>query len=996
MMVALHAVDARTREALRAIAEPAGGYAGWKLLYDEALDGFALFPEALADPGRAYPSAGRRGGGPGVGSRRRRAAVRPGEVRREALRRRRGEGRVRRRRAPPAAGADGPGFRPRPDERARRGASSGSAASTTAIGPGGRTLPEQRARIRTTSRTSRGFLTLADGWRDRPSGRGRTLAGGARGSRFPADEAELSRAPRRRGREARTSPDELLEQLLRRDVAGAPRGSVPAAKQFIVVSSLVEGEARPRRPRHDPPPLPRASSGSTRSYAPLEDLPLDDPAIVRKYLFTLDRLDTQRDRPRRRAPRRPVPGVRRAPLGALPERVASRRDGPGALPRAPRRPPLRDAEGRGSAAGFADFDRWLQPGAPRGAPRGGGAVPREDAHGGARRDPEDEGPQPARTADGLVAAALAGWRPPADVRLEGRLATVYDPTADGAAPPARLRRDPGARAARDPRGGGCAAREGPPAPHAQGTPTGIRTALVALLEGLAGDASRTGTRTRGSARPRAGPARVLESSRPPPPDDVLAVAGGGARAPRRPAGRADARGPGGPRLFVERPRSGRPRLHRRPLREAALASRGRDGRGRRSIPLRDGPHRDAGGRGAPPSGRVLLRASRTPLGLLHAEGLVYDARSFIANDEQIRAGLVAPVAHVTPARLDDDALRFVALACRASEQLRGGARQAFRTPTGSTPGARSPGTSSRRRAGTGWSAGRPGTSATHLTPSDLFRIGRRLALRADAAMPRVPAAARGARGVGPARLPLRRGRSVRAGRRARVRGPSHWAGRSRLADVDLPSYERLSEYRLPQLFADRLYDLKIAARGPSSRRGTRPRSSRSSSSPPSTGSSGGRGWPSPSTGVPLADDGRGPRDGGPRRGARARRSRPAGSRGGGGRGRGEDGSVRGRGGRRRPSRASPGRAAPGRGRVPRSGSSPRDRTTSWSATRRSRSVRPASSRATSSSLASTAAPPGDLAAEPWTFVWNAGERAEAAQPRRPSSVATAARRPSPA
>ena len=41
--------------------------------------------------------------------------------------------------------------------------------------------------------------------------------------------------------------------------------------------------------------------------------------------------------------------------------------------------------------------------------------------------------------------------------------------------------------------------------------------------------------------------------------------------------------------------------------------------------------------------------------------------------------------------------------------------------------------------------------------------------------------------------------------------PLAWAGRNRLVDMDLPSYERLSEYRLPHFFADRLYDLKIAA-----------------------------------------------------------------------------------------------------------------------------------------------------------------------------------------
>ncbi|HEV8268792.1 MAG TPA: hypothetical protein VGR00_11175, partial [Thermoanaerobaculia bacterium] len=50
------------------------------------------------------------------------------------------------------------------------------------------------------------------------------------------------------------------------------------------------------------------------------------------------------------------------------------------------------------------------------------------------------------------------------------------------------------------------------------------------------------------------------------------------------------------------------------------------------------------------------------LGLLHAEQLVYRPGASIPNEE-IRMGLIAPVARLSVARLDDDALRLVAASC---------------------------------------------------------------------------------------------------------------------------------------------------------------------------------------------------------------------------------------------------------------------------------------------------------------------------------------------
>ena len=97
-----------------------------------------------------------------------------------------------------------------------------------------------------------------------------------------------------------------------------------------------------------------------------------------------------------------------------------------------------------------------------------------------------------------------------------------------------------------------------------------------------------------------------------------------------------------------------------------------------------------------------------------------------------------------------------------------------------------------------------------LSPSDAYRIGRRIvsADPATTSLPSVPAAAEARR--------LREHLVVRYGeagaeRRLAQFGPRAiaYAGRSRLVDMDLPAYERLATYRMPQILSDRLYDLKI-------------------------------------------------------------------------------------------------------------------------------------------------------------------------------------------
>ncbi|HEX9305324.1 MAG TPA: hypothetical protein VGA31_12805 [Thermoanaerobaculia bacterium] len=200
------------------------------------------------------------------------------------------------------------------------------------------------------------------------------------------------------------------------------------------------------------------------------------------------------------------------------------------------------------------------------------------------------------------------------------------------------------------------------------------------------------------------------------------------------------------------------------------------------------------------------------LGLLHAEQISYNPGAFIGN-EQIRSGLVGPVRRMSPARLDDDAMAFVAAACRAAEELavtlaQKDERERFRSwrdlARDLVPRSR---LARLAKLGPGEASGE--ALAGELSPTDLYRIGRRIAL--GSATSSASGAARDAK----AALLRLREKFGEAGARERLAefGPQAvaYAGRLRLTDLDLPSYERLADYRTPQLFSDRLYDLKIAA-----------------------------------------------------------------------------------------------------------------------------------------------------------------------------------------
>ena len=200
------------------------------------------------------------------------------------------------------------------------------------------------------------------------------------------------------------------------------------------------------------------------------------------------------------------------------------------------------------------------------------------------------------------------------------------------------------------------------------------------------------------------------------------------------------------------------------------------------------------------------------LGLLHAEQIPYNPGAFIGN-EQIRSGLVGPVRRMSPARVDDDAMAFVAASCRAAEELavtlaQKDERERFRLWRGLArdlvPRSR---LARLAKLGPGEASGE--ALAEELSPTDLYRIGRRIALG------RAPSSASGAAREAKAALESLREKFGEAGARERLAEFGSqavaYAGRLRLTDLDLPSYERLAAYRTPQLFSDRLYDLKISA-----------------------------------------------------------------------------------------------------------------------------------------------------------------------------------------
>lgn len=798
MLVALHGLDARTREEVRSLGGATGGYGGWRLLYDEALDGLALYPEGLEVRGGRIVLPG----GPDADAAWEEVVGAPPAEPARFLPRFFGSGGGK-----PAYVADA--LRQLPEATARAfvlGRDGGGEKGVErfrvlydAVGQSGRGIGRAQ-------RDPYDFTQLA--WFLGPPAEGDvSLPGGialwreaVRTSRFPADEAALALVLEEAAG-SEDDPVESLARLLGRQVEGAVL-DVPAQKILVFVSGLV----RSRPVLADPGTLVLLARGLERflpAWAPLEDLPLDDPATVRRYLFTLNRLDTNGTG--REAELRAGLFLTSTDLlaafcrsGSLPDEKAR-----GLFRSLLELPLFADAK-TGPAAGFAGFDRWLHGELLAALRDEETRFLRRDGREPRPFDPEYDGPRPAPTADGLVAAALAGWQPPAVFAWRGGT-YEYDATADGVArrrafaqtqehvplealAEAAVQKEKALASARD------------------GDAPATREAVGLLLERLA--AIPPGREADERVRLVSAGARfVFAMLQPATRESVLPVLEEG-------LGRLDA-------LRAERTLEALV-VHvysSNVLDPSDLAFTDPLFVKRHSLSW-GGPRGGAGGSPFGPArvekaaegGVQHLAGSFSGLGdvlgLQHAEGLVYDARSYIAND-RVRAGLVAPVLYATPARFDDDAFRFVDLACRATGQLAEALAErpeAERHETWSAL-ARDLVPASRRN---GLAAGGRVEAEASLSPSDLFRIGRRLALGAGIGAPEVPAA-REARETWE-RLVARRGAAGAAARVAEL-GPRPWAwaGRSRLADLEMPSYERLSEYRMPHLFADRLHDLKISA-----------------------------------------------------------------------------------------------------------------------------------------------------------------------------------------
>lgn len=794
MLVALHGVDAGTREELRAFVGAPGGYAGWKLLFDDGLDGFSFSPDALEMKGGKLLLPG----GDAAAAAWEAVVGAPPSEKEEFVRRFFGgsSGKA-------AYVADA--LRPLPPEAAR--------AFVVGKTPGGEPTAERFERLygaigkvgRSYGASQRDswdlahlapFLASREGEIAVPGGAAAWLEA-LDDDDFPADEAGLARllaaAAARKG-----GVDELLVELLGGEVDG-PGGNVPAAKPFVVVS----GFAKAHPVLDDPGTVLLLVRGVERflsGYAILEDLPLEEPVTVRRYLFTLHRLDTNgTDRPAElRA------GLFQASvelLGALRRSGALSGTKARELFAALLDQPLFARAGTAPEAGIADFHRWLFGGLVS-------ALREEEARFLASRgapvepwEADEEGPRPAKTPDDLLATALEGFRAPAPVSYRGG-EWQYDATAAGAS-----RRRAFASTQEHVGLAGLEAavpeRERALALARKGDTEATRGSVEALLADLgAVPVGREADERVGAVA--AGARYVLGQLQSATKEDALSLLEAGL--PRFDALRAERTLEA---LVVHVYSSGVLDPGDLPFADALLVERHGLSWAPRPAGASSTPFETA--RLEPKGETSVLRLAGAfagiaePLGLLHAEGLVYDAESFIAND-RVRSGLVSPSVSVAFARIDDDLLRFVDLACRAAEQLppalAGRPEPERRAAWSALARDLVPAARRNRLAEDGAVAGE------WLAPSDLLRVGRRLALAPPAGLPEVPGAAEAR--VAWERLVARHGA---AGARERLGElgprPASQAGRFRLVDVDLPSYERLAEYRLPHLFSDRLYDLKV-------------------------------------------------------------------------------------------------------------------------------------------------------------------------------------------
>jgi hypothetical protein len=808
LLVTLHSLDPETRAGLRAIARSGKG----SVLRDEdVLDHLARFPGALALSGDQFVLPGGRDAEPlwaevfGV------APSKPAAFLRALFEKDSGRG---------AYFVEVLQQLPEPVTRALL-------RSADRIRALYRAIEETRRAVDLSRRDTYDFAHLARFLRTSPSGEIALLPVGLDGETFPKGESELAGIVAHGARHP-VPPEEALARLVRGDVGAGPDGA-RAARRFLVVSSLIDG----RPALEDPGVVTLLLRGADRfgsAYALLEDAPFQEPAIARRYLFTLDRLD--RRKPSResevaaalfQAGSELAAASYRA--GTLPDREA--RDVFSALLGLPlfSRPDV--AAAKGERGLFVWLSSKLLPALDAGERAPTARTPPADAAAG--RSEEEDPPEaekeagaapgePAEAVDessmderltrGLVgspSAAVFEWSgghyrfdPASDeilrrrkFREKQRLATLEDLQAIHGA------------------------RDALVAAAARGDFASVRTATAALVDRVALSAESGGVGARDDARvleeyeeARGALERIGKLSRATrsgelekdlaPVDAVVAE-----RLLEALLGHVYAAAAGDPDdLYYEDPDF---------VRRHSFRTVEKGGRTVESAFSPTALTSEATGGGSRVAGSLFGLAD--VLGLLHADQITYKPGASIAN-ESIRSGLVGSAWRMTAARLDDDALRFVAASCRATEELavalaakeRAERFRAWRDLARDlVPRARL-----ASLAELGGADISPAALSRSLSPSDLYRIGRRLARDgvSDALpLPEHAVAAKEAL----ARLEARFGAAGARDRLAEF-GPRAvaWAGRMRLTDLDLPAYETLAAYRTPQLFGDRLYDWKIS------------------------------------------------------------------------------------------------------------------------------------------------------------------------------------------
>jgi hypothetical protein len=605
------------------------------------------------------------------------------------------------------------------------------------------------------------------------------------GDGFPRGEAELARIVAEAKRQP-ARPEEVLDRLFRADRGRAV--TVPR-RRFLFVSNLID-----IRPDLEEPGLVglllRGVDRFFPAYAVLEDIPVDPP-LARRYLFTLDRLDRRRDSRGSEVAR----GLFQGAAELLAQLVRS-----GGL-----EPP----QSRDLLSSLMDQPLFAEENAvPSGAPSAFFSWVSDRLLGTLRKrvDPGTEEP----SADEILARAVVGPTRPSPFDWRGGR-YVFDPATDELLRRGEFRERQRLASLQEVEGI-LKARSELLAASGKRDLESARHAVTELTEGLSvSDAPEGEESDRRIAEEEERARELLAEAEKAPagalPQVATRIAAVDAVIAERVfeaiLGHVYSISAGDPEdLYYQDPDFARHHSF-----QAVEA-------GGRLLVTPFGPTilspRQAGG-GFRISGSVF--GLPDILGLLHAEQLPYNPGAFIGN-EQIRSGLVGPVRRMSPSRVEDDALTFVAASCRATEQFAAALaakdrRERLRVWRGL---ARDlvPRSRLARVADLGPEAVSRESLAEHLSPSDLYRIGKRLVLAPPSSS--VPAGdAAGQARDALARLQERFGERG-AGDRLAEFGPRAvaYSGRMRLADVDLPPYERLAAYRTPQLFSDRLYDIKIA------------------------------------------------------------------------------------------------------------------------------------------------------------------------------------------